>query len=294
MNPIAKLKENDFMEMLYNPQIDKIIALALEEDIGTGDITTLSTIPAEATAHGRFIAKEDTVICGLSVAKKVFLTVDPTVCVTFHFSDGDRVKKGDVIAEVSGNARSLLTAERTALNLLQRLSGVAKRTAECVAMVEGTKAKIADTRKTTPGMRALEKYAVRVGGGTNHRFNLADGVLIKDNHIAAAGGIAAAIRNARKSIPHTLKIEVEVENFDELNEALEAGADIIMLDNMTDEAMAQSVKITAGRALLEASGNMDRRDLRKVAETGVDIISIGALTHTVKAADISLKFRLNA
>lgn len=294
MNPIAKLKENDFMEMLYNPQIDKIIALALEEDIGTGDITTLSTIPAEATAHGRFIAKEDTVICGLSVAKKVFLTVDPTVCVTFHFSDGDRVKKGDVIAEVSGNARSLLTAERTALNLLQRLSGVAKRTAECVAMVEETKAKIADTRKTTPGMRALEKYAVRVGGGTNHRFNLADGVLIKDNHIAAAGGIAAAIRNARKSIPHTLKIEVEVENFDELNEALEAGADIIMLDNMTDEAMAQSVKITAGRALLEASGNMDRRDLRKVAETGVDIISIGALTHTVKAADISLKFRLNA
>lgn len=282
------------MEMLYNPQIDKIIALALEEDIGTGDITTLSTIPAEATAHGRFIAKEDTVICGLSVAKKVFLTVDPTVCVTFHFSDGDRVKKGDVIAEVSGNARSLLTAERTALNLLQRLSGVAKCTAECVAMVEGTKAKIADTRKTTPGMRALEKYAVRVGGGTNHRFNLADGVLIKDNHIAAAGGIAAAIRNARKSIPHTLKIEVEVENFDELNEALEAGADIIMLDNMTDEAMAQSVKITAGRALLEASGNMDRRDLRKVAETGVDIISIGALTHTVKAADISLKFRLNA
>ena len=294
MNPIAKLKENDFMEMLYNPQIDKIIALALEEDIGTGDITTLSTIPAEATAHGRFIAKEDTVICGLSVAKKVFLTVDPTVCVTFHFSDGDRVKKGDVIAEVSGNARSLLTAERTALNLLQRLSGVAKRTAECVAMVEGPKAKIADTRKTTPGMRALEKYAVRVGGGTNHRFNLADGVLIKDNHIAAAGGIAAAIRNARKSIPHTLKIEVEVENFDELNEALEAGTDIIMLDNMTDEAMAQSVKITAGRALLEASGNMDRRDLRKVAETGVDIISIGALTHTVKAADISLKFRLNA
>ena len=281
------------MHHFFNPQIDKIIALALEEDIGTGDITTLSTIPENTVAHGRFIAKEDTVLCGMAVAEKVFLTVDPTVCFTAHFKDGDSVKRGDILAEVSGNARALLTAERTALNILQRLSGVAKRTAECVAMVQGTKAKIADTRKTTPGMRALEKYAVRVGGGTNHRFNLADGVLIKDNHIAAAGSITAAIANARKSVPHTLKIEVEVENFDELNEALAAGADIIMLDNMTDEDMAQSVKITAGRALLEASGNMDRRDLRKVAETGVDIISIGALTHTVKAADISLKFQLN-
>ncbi len=278
---------------LYNTQIDKIIELALEEDIGSGDITTLSTIPEDTTAHGRFISKQDTVICGIDVAKKVFHKIDPTVVFNAYFKDGDRVKIGDVIAEVDGNARSMLTAERCALNIMQRLSGVAQRTAECVEMVKGTKAKIADTRKTTPGMRALEKYAVRIGGGTNHRYNLADGVLIKDNHIAAAGGITAAVTNARKLIPHTLKIEVEVETFDQLREALDAGADIIMLDNMSNEDMAESVKICAGRALLEASGNMDRRNLYDVAKTGVDIISIGALTHTIKAADISLKFKLN-
>ncbi len=278
---------------LYNTQIDKIIELALEEDIGSGDITTLSTIPENTTAHGRFIAKQDTVICGIDVAEKVFHKIDSSVVFTAYFKDGDTVKVGDVIAEVDGNARSMLTAERCALNIMQRLSGVAQRTSECVAMVKGTKAKIADTRKTTPGMRALEKYAVRIGGGTNHRYNLADGVLIKDNHIAAAGSITAAVTNARKLIPHTLKIEVEVETFDQLKEALDAGADIIMLDNMSNEDMAESVKICAGRALLEASGNMDRRDLYEVAKTGVDIISIGALTHTVKAADISLKFKLN-
>lgn len=278
---------------LYNTQIDKIIELALEEDIGSGDITTLSTIPENTTAHGRFIAKQDTIICGIDVAKKVFHKIDPTVVFDAYFKDGDCVKVGDVIAEVDGNARSMLTAERCALNIMQRLSGVAQRTAECVEMVKGTKAKIADTRKTTPGMRALEKYAVRIGGGTNHRYNLADGVLIKDNHIAAAGGITAAVSNARKIIPHTLKIEVEVETFDQLREAIDAGADIIMLDNMSNEDMAESVKICAGRALLEASGNMDRRNLYDVAKTGVDIISIGALTHTIKAADISLKFKLN-
>ena len=280
--------------MIYNTQIDKIIELALEEDIGSGDITTLSTIPEDTVAFGRFIAKEDTVICGIEIAMKVFLTVEPTVKFKANFKDGDRVSKGDIIAEVSGNARGMLTAERTALNIMQRLSGVATRTAECVGMVKGTKAKIADTRKTTPGMRALEKYAVRIGGGTNHRYNLADGVLIKDNHIAAAGSITNAVKNARNMTPHTLKIEVEVENFEQLNEAIAAGADIIMLDNMTNEDMKKCVEITAGRALLEASGNMDRRNLREVADTGVDIISIGALTHTVKAADISLKFKLNS
>ena len=278
---------------LYNTQIDKIIELALEEDIGSGDITTLSTIPENTTAHGRFIAKQDTVICGIDVAKKVFHKIDSSVVFTAYFKDGDSVKIGDVIAEVDGNARSMLTAERCALNIMQRLSGVAQRTAECVEMVKGTNAKIADTRKTTPGMRALEKYAVRIGGGTNHRYNLADGVLIKDNHIAAAGSITAAVKNARSIIPHTLKIEVEVETFDQLNEAIEAGADIIMLDNMSNEDMAQAVKICNGRAMLEASGNMDRRNLYDVAQTGVDIISIGALTHTIKAADISLKFKLN-
>ncbi|MBR5528796.1 MAG: carboxylating nicotinate-nucleotide diphosphorylase [Clostridia bacterium] len=281
------------MELIFNSQIDKIIELALTEDIGSGDITTLSTIPAGTSAHGRFIAKQDTVICGIDIAKKVFCIIDPKTVFTSHFSDGDKVTCGDVIAEVSGDARAMLTAERTALNIMQRLSGVATRTAQCVDMVSGTKAKIADTRKTTPGMRALEKYAVRVGGGTNHRFNLADGVLIKDNHIAAAGSITAAVQNSRRMIPHTLKIEVEVETFEQLNEAIDAGADIIMLDNMSNEDMAKCVEITAGRALLEASGNMDQRDLRKVAETGVDIISIGALTHTIKAADISLKFSLN-
>ena len=278
---------------LYNTQIDKIIELALEEDIGSGDITTLSTIPENTTAHGRFIAKQDTVICGIDVAEKVFRKIDSSVVFNAYFKDGDTVKVGDVIAEVDGNARSMLTAERCALNIMQRLSGVAQRTSECVAMVKGTKAKITDTRKTTPGMRALEKYAVRIGGGTNHRYNLADGVLIKDNHIAAAGSITAAVTNARKIIPHTLKIEVEVETFEQLREAIDAGADIIMLDNMSNEDMAESVRICAGRALLEASGNMDRRDLYEVAKTGVDIISIGALTHTIKAADISLKFRLN-
>lgn len=281
------------MELLYNTQIDKIIELALSEDIGSGDITTLSTIPASTTAYGKFIAKEDMIVCGMEIAEKVFKIIDNTVDFKALCSDGYCAKKGDVLAEVSGNARSMLTAERTALNIMQRLSGVATRTAECVKMVEGTGAKIADTRKTTPGMRALEKYAVRVGGGTNHRFNLADGVLIKDNHIAAAGGIKNAVENSRKIIPHTLKIEVEVETFEQLNEALEAGADIIMLDNMSDADMKKAAGIVNGRALLEASGNMDKRNLREVAETGVDIISIGALTHTIKAADISLKFKLN-
>ena len=281
------------MQLLYNTQIDSIIKLALEEDIGSGDITTLSTIPEGTTAHGRFIAKEDTVICGIDIAKKVFHTIDASVCFTAHKKDGDKVAKGEIIAEVKGDARSMLTAERTALNIMQRLSGVAKMTSHCVEMVKGTNAKIADTRKTTPGMRALEKYAVRIGGGTNHRYNLADGVLIKDNHIAAAGSITNAVKNARSIIPHTLKIEVEVETFEQLNEALEAGADIIMLDNMTNEMMEECVRITNGKALLEASGNMDKRDLYEVAKTGVDIISIGALTHTIKAADISLKFELN-
>lgn len=281
------------MYLFNNPQVDSIISLAMNEDIGTGDITTLSTIPADKNAFGRFIAKEDMIICGIDLAKYVFSKVDTSIEFNANFKDGDKVIKGDVIATVSGNAQNVLTGERTALNFMQRLTGIASRTALAVAEVEGTSAKIADTRKTTPGMRVLEKYAVKVGGGTNHRFNLADGVLIKDNHIAVSGGITAAINNARKNIPHTLKIEVEVESIEQLNEALEAGADIIMLDNMTNEMMAECVKITAGRALLEASGNMGEKSLREVASTGVDIISIGALTHSVKAADISLKFTIS-
>ncbi len=281
------------MYLFNNPQVDSIIELALNEDIGTGDITTLSTIPADKIANGRFIAKEDMVICGIDLADYIFAKVDKTIEFKANFKDGDKVSKGDVIATVSGNAQNVLTGERTALNFMQRLTGIASRTAAAVAEVEGTNAKVTDTRKTTPGMRVLEKYAVRMGGGTNHRFNLADGVLIKDNHIAVSGGIKNAVENARNTIPHTLKIEVEVETKEQLRDALEAGADIIMLDNMSNEMMAECVKIVDGRALVEASGNMGEKSLSDVAATGVDIISIGALTHTVKAADISLKFTIS-
>ncbi|MBQ4137778.1 MAG: carboxylating nicotinate-nucleotide diphosphorylase [Clostridia bacterium] len=277
---------------MLNNQIDAILKYALEEDIGTGDITTLSTIPENARAHGRYIAKEDGVLCGIDVARRTFELLGTEVDFTVYKKDGDEVKRGDIIAEVSGDAIGVLTGERCGLNIMQRLSGVATATRKAVNAVMGTKAKICDTRKTTPGLRVLEKYAVRVGGGTNHRFNLADGVLIKDNHIVAAGSITNAVSAARKNIPHTLKIEVEVENFDQLAEALDAGADIIMLDNMSVSDMAKAVEITAGRAMLEASGNMGERDLYEVAKTGVDLISIGALTHSVKALDISLKFKL--
>lgn len=279
--------------MLTNPLVTQIIAMALNEDVGTGDITTETTIPADKTALGRFIAKESMVICGLDVAELVFHTVDKNVKFTPFCKDGDFVEKGFVIAEVTGNARNVLTGERTALNLMQRMTGIATRTSEAVKCVEGTNAKITDTRKTTPGLRVLEKYAVRVGGGSNHRFNLADGILIKDNHIVVSGGIINAVKNARASAPHTIKIEVEVENKDQLMQALEAKADIIMLDNMSNEEMAECVKIVDGRAMLEASGNMGDKDLSAVAKTGVDIISIGALTHSVKAADISLKFTIS-
>lgn len=281
------------MYLFNNPQVEQIITLALNEDIGTGDITTLSTIPADKTALGRFVAKEDMILCGIDLAKHIFGRVDPSIELKANFKDGDAVKKGDVIATVSGNAQNVLTGERTALNFMQRLTGIATRTHASVAEVAGTNAKITDTRKTTPGLRVLEKYAVRVGGGTNHRFNLADGVLIKDNHIAVSGGIKNAVKNARAVIPHTLKIEVEVETKEQLAEALDAGADIIMLDNMSNDLMRECVGLVAGRALVEASGNMGEKSLREVAETGVDIISIGALTHTVKAADISLKFQIS-
>lgn len=279
--------------MNYSPEIKKLISDALAEDIGTGDITTLSTISADAQARGKYRAKEDGVLCGIEIARAVYTEIDPDIVFTAFFSDGDLIKKGDIIAEVSGNARNLLTGERVGLNLMQRMSGIATRTREAVKQVEGTNAKIADTRKTTPGLRVIEKMAVKVGGGTNHRFNLADGILIKDNHIVAAGGITAAVKAARKNAPHTLKIEVEVETLEELREALDAGADIIMLDNMDNDTMREAVKIANGKALTEASGNMGDKDLSEVAKTGVDIISIGALTHTVRSLDISLKFTLS-
>ena len=272
--------------------LDALLYAALEEDVGTGDITTESCIPADAVSRGGFRAKEDMVVCGLDVARRVFELVDPSVVFTPLTEDGARAKKGDILATVEGNSRSILTGERVSLNLMQRMCGIATRTAEAVAAVAGTKARIVDTRKSTPGLRVLEKYAVRVGGGHNHRFNLSDGVLIKDNHIRAAGGITQAVEAVRKNAPHTLRIEVETETLDEVREALAAGADIIMLDNMDNERMREAVGIIAGRAVTEASGNMGDRDLRAVAETGVDVISIGALTHSVRSSDISLKFNI--
>ena len=272
---------------------DRLICTALEEDIGTGDITTLSVISPGRRAHGCYRAKEDGILCGTEIARRVYELLGGDVTYTPLKSDGDVVRKGDIIAEVEGDAVTLLSGERVGLNIMQHLSGIATRTREAVEQIAGTGAQIVDTRKTTPGMRVLEKYAVRVGGGSNHRFNLADGVLIKDNHIVAAGGITAAVRAARAHAPHTIRIEVETETLAQVEEAIAAGADIIMLDNMDVPAMTEAVKLIDHRALTEASGNMGERNLAEVASTGVDLISIGALTHSVRALDISLKFVLD-
>ena len=271
--------------------LDKLLYSALKEDIGAGDITTLCCIPEENRSEAYFLAKESGVICGIDIAARVFSLVDETISFNSLIKDGDAVSKGYIIATVVGPSRGILSGERVALNLMQRLSGIATATAKAVESVSGTKARIVDTRKSTPGLRVLEKYAVRTGGGHNHRFNLSDGVLIKDNHISAAGGIANAVSAAKSSVPHVMKIEVETETLDEVREALVAGADIIMLDNMSLELMTEAVGLINGRALTEASGNMGEKDLAEVAKTGVDVISIGALTHSVKSLDISLKFK---
>jgi len=260
----------------------------LQEDIGFGDVTTMSTIPETAQGVGILYAKEAGVIAGLPVAQLVFETVDPTLSFTALVKEGARVEKGEQIAEVSGSVRSILSGERLALNLLQRLSGIATRTSEYAQAVSGTKARVVDTRKTTPGLRMLEKYAVRVGGGHNHRYALYDAVMIKDNHIKGAGGIAQAVASARAAVPHTMTIEVETETLDQVQEALDAGADIIMLDNMPLDVMKQAVTLIGGRAVVEASGGVTLDTIRSIAETGVDVISVGALTHSVKALDISL------
>lgn len=271
--------------------LDPLITTALSEDIGTGDVTTLCCVPETAFALGSFICKAEGVICGTGILTRLFHLLDERVCVTIFLEDGTHVKKGDVIAEIEGPARSILTGERTALNFLQHLSGISTKTDEFVRNIGGYHTQIVDTRKTIPGLRILEKHAVRCGGGKNHRFGLSDGVLIKDNHIVAAGGIKQAVEAVRKNAPHTLKIEVETENIVMIDEALSVGADIIMLDNMSIPEMAMAVKHIAGRALTEASGNMGDKDLREVAASGVDFISIGALTHSVKALDISLRFK---
>lgn len=268
--------------------LDRVIDQALQEDIHTGDITTQAVVSVKRYIHGRLIAKEPLVTAGLFAAERVFKRLDPSIVLTALVAEGEAVGKGAVLATMEGDAANLLMGERVALNLLQRLCGIATLTSRYVAAVAGTKARIVDTRKTTPGLRELEKYAVRVGGGINHRTGLYDGVLIKENHIAAAGGITEAIRRARAYIPHTLKIEIETETPAQVDEALAAGADIIMLDNMDCQTMAQCVETIAGRALVEASGGVNLDTVRAIAETGVDIISIGALTHSPKAMDISM------
>jgi nicotinate-nucleotide pyrophosphorylase (carboxylating) len=269
-------------------ELQKLIKDCLNEDIGTGDLTTNSIVPGNAVSTGYITVKEYGVLAGMPVAEEVFRCLDPAVQFKARAGDGDIVERGRVLAEISGNARAILTGERLALNFLQRLSGIATKTAQFVKLIDGKKPHIIDTRKTTPGLRMLEKYAVRVGGGRNHRFGLYDGVLIKDNHIKIAGSITKAVKAVRLACPHTAKIEVEVENMAQLREALEAKVDIIMLDNMSPEMMREAVTLVAGRALVEASGGITEENIRAVAAAGVDLISVGALTHSAKSLDISL------
>jgi len=266
----------------------QLLRHAIEEDLGHGDITSSLIIPEDSEARALFIAKGNFVLAGFPFARMVFHILDQSVSFKSFQAEGAKIRRGDVLGEVVGKTQLLLAGERTSLNVLQRLSGIATLTSQFVDAVSGTRAKIVDTRKTTPCLRFMEKYAVRMGGGVNHRFGLYDGILIKDNHIEAVGGIREAVSLA-KSGHHLAKIEVEVENLKELEEALDAKADIIMLDNMPIQDMAEAVKITNGRVILEASGNVMLENVRQIAETGVDLISIGALTHSVTAADISLK-----
>ncbi len=275
--------------MFVLSDIDNIIINSIKEDMPSGDITTDNIIDENANSEARMIAKNSGVIAGLDIAKRVFELLDQNVKFEKHTSDGQWVNRGDVIVTIRGNTRALLKGERTALNILQRLCGIATKTREYADKIKHLKAKVVDTRKTTPGIRVLEKYAVRVGGGTNHRFCLSDGVLIKDNHIKAAGGIKKAIDLVRDKIPHTIKIEVETETIDEVLEAIDGNADIIMLDNMGLDIMKEAVKIINGKAIVEASGNVNLNSVVDIAETGVDIISVGSLTHSVNAFDISMK-----
>jgi nicotinate-nucleotide pyrophosphorylase (carboxylating) len=275
--------------MLQKHIIRNIVQSAIEEDVGATDITTAAALTGEETGKAVAVAKSDVVVAGIDVFRETFLFLDPGMKFKGCCKDGDVVEKGGCIAEISGNLSSMLTAERVALNFLQRMSGIATLTRRYVNEVKGTRANILDTRKTAPGLRYLDKYAVRIGGGHNHRFGLYDGVLIKDNHIAAAGGISKALARVRGRLPHTLKVEIEVKNLQELEEAINSGADVIMLDNMSLEDMGKAVTVTGGRVPLEASGNVTIANVRKIAETGVDFISVGALTHSVPASDISLK-----
>lgn len=276
-------------EITMKMNADELILSALREDITSEDITTNAVMPEYCLGEVDLICKEDGVIAGLSIFARVFTLLDEKTELTFFCKDGDTVKKGEKIGLVRGDIRVLLSGERTALNYLQRMSGIATYTREIVSLLEGSKTKLLDTRKTTPNMRIFEKYAVRVGGGCNHRYNLSDGVLLKDNHIGAAGGVKEAVRMAKEYAPFVRKIEVEVESLAMLREALEAGADIIMLDNMSVEDMKEAVRLTAGKAETECSGNVTRENIARLVDIGVDYISSGALTHSAPILDLSLK-----
>lgn len=269
--------------------VDQLLLMALREDISSEDVTTNAVMRENRTGCAQLICKQEGIIAGLDVFKRVFELLDETFSATMYFKDGDKVKNGDLLADVTGDIRALLSGERTALNFLQRMSGIATYTRNVADLLKDSRTKLLDTRKTTPNMRIFEKYAVKVGGGYNHRYNLSDGILIKDNHIGAAGGVAKAIEMAKEYAPFVRKIEVEVENLTMLREALDAGADIIMLDNMGVEDMKKAVEMVAGKAKTECSGNVTRENIARLTEIGVDYISSGALTHSAPILDVSLK-----
>ena len=268
---------------------DELIKMALKEDISNEDVSTNAVMPGKMRGRVELIAKQNGVICGLGVFERTFKILDPETEVGFNVEEGAEVKKGDVLATVCGDIRVLLSGERTALNFLQRMSGIATYTREMVKLLEGSKTRLLDTRKTTPNMRLFEKYAVKVGGGVNHRYNLSDGILLKDNHIGAAGGVKEAVYLAKNYAPFVRKVEIEVENLEMCRQAVEAGADVIMLDNMSPEEMKEAVKIIGGRAVTECSGNVTKENIKHIISTGVDFVSSGALTHSAPILDLSLK-----
>ena len=276
-------------EITMKMQADQLIRMALQEDITSEDVSTNAVMPTATKGTVELIAKEDGVIAGLDIYARVFTILDEKTEIDFHCKDGDEVKKGELMATVTGDIRVLLSGERVALNYLQRMSGIATYTRQVAKLLEGSKVTLLDTRKTTPNCRVFEKYAVRVGGGCNHRYNLSDGVLLKDNHIGAAGSVTKAIQMAKAYAPFVRKIEIEVETLEQVKEAVEAGADIIMLDNMTPEVMKQAVELINGRAQTECSGNITKENIQKIREIGVDFVSSGALTHTAPILDISMK-----
>ena len=276
-------------EITMKMPADQLIRMALQEDITSEDVSTNAVMPTATKGTVDLIAKEDGVVAGLEIYARVFTILDEKTEIDLHCKDGDEVKKGELMATVTGDIRVLLSGERVALNYLQRMSGIATYTRQVAKLLEGSNVTLLDTRKTTPNCRVFEKYAVRVGGGHNHRYNLSDGVLLKDNHIGAAGSVAKAVKMAKAYAPFVRKIEIEVETLDQVKEAVEAGADIIMLDNMTPEVMKQAVELIDGRAQTECSGNITKENIQKIREIGVDFVSSGALTHSAPILDISMK-----